>query len=67
MSPDPDAPESSNADPTPPEAALSGSGLAAEKARRLAQVDAIRDAGGNPYPYRFDRTHTVGQIRAAWG
>ncbi|MGK2929185.1 MAG: lysine--tRNA ligase [Acidimicrobiales bacterium] len=44
-----------------------GSGLAAEKARRLAQLDAMRAAGGTPYPYRFDRTHTVGQIREAWG
>ncbi len=29
---------------------LTGSGLAAERARRQAQVDAIRDAGGEPYP-----------------
>jgi lysyl-tRNA synthetase, class II len=67
VSSDPDAPESSTAEPTPPDAALAGSGLAAEKARRLARVDAIRDAGGNPYPYRFDRTHTVAQVRAGWG
>ena len=44
-----------------------GSGLAAEKARRLAQLDAIRAVGRYPYPYRFDRTHTVAQIREAWG
>ena len=44
-----------------------GSGLAAEKARRLAQLDDIRAAGGTPYPYRFDRTHAVSQIRASWG
>ena len=39
----------------PADGQLSGSGLAAEKARRLGLVDAMRDAGGNPYPYRFDR------------
>jgi lysyl-tRNA synthetase, class II len=50
-----------------PEQALSGSGLAAEKARRLAQVEAIRDRGENPYPYRFDRTHTLGEVRSEWG
>jgi lysyl-tRNA synthetase class 2 len=67
VSPDPDVPESIPSVDTPPTGALAGSGLAAEKSRRLAQIDAIRDAGGNPYPYRFDRTHTVGQIRASWG
>ena len=46
---------------------LSGSGLAAEKARRLGVIDAMRDAGDNPYPYRFDRTHTLVEVRAAWG
>ena len=46
---------------------LSGSGLAAEKARRLGLVDAMRDAGGNPYPYRFDRSHTLGEMRETWG
>jgi lysyl-tRNA synthetase class 2 len=44
-----------------------GSGLAAERARRQAQVDAIRAAGGEPYPYRFDRTHTVAEVRQRWG
>ena len=44
-----------------------GSGLAAEKARRLAQIDTIRSEGGTPYPYRFDRTHTIGEIREQWG
>ena len=42
--------------PTP--SAHGGSGLAAERARRQAQVDELRQAGGEPYPYRFDRTHT---------
>ena len=44
-----------------------GSGLAAEKARRLARIDALRDAGVAPYPYRFDRTHTVTEVRTNWG
>ena len=46
---------------------LSGSGLAAEKAKRLAKLDALREAGVEPYPYRFDRTHTLAEIRAAHG
>jgi lysyl-tRNA synthetase class 2 len=45
----------------------SGSGLAAEKARRLAQLDDLRAAGRNPYPYRFDRTATLAELRAAHG
>jgi len=45
---------------------LTGSGLAAEKVRRQGQVDAIRAAGGEPYPYRFDRTHSVAALRAEW-
>lgn len=47
--------------------APTGSGLAAEKARRLALVDAMRAAGREPYPYRFDRTHTVVEVREGWG
>ena len=46
---------------------LSGGGLEAEKARRIAAVESMREAGDNPYPYRFDRTHTLGEIRAAHG
>ena len=65
-----DIPTSS--DPTaetdqPADSRHTGSGLAAEKTRRLAQLDEIRAAGGTPYPYRFDRTHTIAQIRDAWG
>jgi len=45
----------------------SGSGLAAEKARRLAQLEAMRDSGVNPYPYRFDRSHTLEEVRTKWG
>ena len=47
--------------------AASGSGLEAEKTRRLAEVEALRSAGTNPYPYRFDRTHTLEEVRSTWG
>ncbi|MEY2552980.1 MAG: lysyl-tRNA synthetase, class, partial [Ilumatobacteraceae bacterium] len=46
---------------------LVGSGLAAEKAKRLDKVQALRDGGTNPYPYRFDRTHTLGDLRSSFG
>ena len=54
-------------EPTDGEPALTGSGLAAEKARRLALIDSMRTDGIEPYPYRFDRTHTVGDVRDGWG
>jgi lysyl-tRNA synthetase class 2 len=57
----PDAPEVTTPD------AASGSGLAAEKARRLARVAELRDRGVEPYPYRFDRSHTIGDVRREWG
>ena len=44
-----------------------GSGLAAEKLRRLARVTELRNRGEQPYPYRFDRSHTLGEVRAEWG
>ncbi len=47
--------------------APTGSGLAAERTRRLALVDHLREAGDNPYPYRFDRSHTLGEVRDRWG
>ncbi len=46
---------------------LSGSGLAAERTRRLGELDDLRGHGVNPYPYRFDRTHELAEVRAAWG
>jgi lysyl-tRNA synthetase, class II len=46
---------------------LSGSGLAAERARRLAKLEEIRRLGDEPYPYRFDRTHTLAQLHDAHG
>ncbi len=60
-------PEPAPAAPTTATGEPSGSGLAAERARRQAQVDALRAAGREPYPYRFDRTHTVAEVRARWG
>ena len=47
--------------------AQSSSGLAAEMTRRLDNIAALRAQGTNPYPYRFDRTHTLGEIRTAHG
>ncbi|NDI01716.1 MAG: lysine--tRNA ligase, partial [Actinobacteria bacterium] len=41
-----------------------GSGLQAERARRSAQIDEIRAAGGEPYPYRFDRSDSLSEIRS---
>jgi lysyl-tRNA synthetase, class II len=43
------------------------SGLAAERAHRLAKLDALRAKGIEPYPYRFDRSTTLGELRAAHG
>jgi lysyl-tRNA synthetase, class II len=42
---------------------LGTNGLELEKARRLGALDALRAEGTNPYPYRFDRSHTLGEIR----
>ncbi len=47
--------------------ASTGSGLDAEKARRLGRVDELRAAGQQPYPYRFDRSHTLSELRDGWG
>ncbi len=44
-----------------------GSGLVAEKAKRLDKIDALRTAGTNPYPYRFDRSHSLAKLRNEFG
>ncbi|MEN9823045.1 MAG: lysyl-tRNA synthetase [Actinomycetota bacterium] len=44
-----------------------GSGLAAEKAKRLQKLADLRNEGTNPYPYRFDRTTTLADLRSAHG
>ena len=33
---------------------------------RLAKVQAIRARGDEPYPIRFDRTHTLAELRSQW-
>lgn len=38
-----------------------------ERTRRLGRVDDLRAGGVQPYPYRFDRTHTLAELRATWG
>ena len=50
-----------------PENIESERGLVAERNRRLEQIDGMRRDGTNPYPYRFDRTHTLADIRSAHG
>jgi lysyl-tRNA synthetase class 2 len=46
---------------------MAGSGLVAEQAKRLAKLDDLRQHGVNPYPYRFDRSHTLAEVRDAHG
>jgi lysyl-tRNA synthetase class 2 len=41
--------------------------LPAERARRLADVDDLRAQGIDPYPVRFDRDRTLGELRAEFG
>jgi len=38
-----------------------------ESAQRLEKAKALRDLGANPYPTRFERSHSFGQIIAALG
>ncbi|MBM3659715.1 MAG: lysine--tRNA ligase [Actinobacteria bacterium] len=40
---------------------------AGERDRRLAKIDALRAAGVEPYPVRFDRTHTAAEVLEHWG
>ncbi len=51
-------------DDVPPEEEARG--LAAEKALRRAKIESLREHGIEPYPYRFDRTHTLAEVRAAY-
>jgi len=53
-------------DPTAvdPTAALD---VPAERARRLADLDALRARGIDPYPVRFDRDRTLAELRAEFG
>jgi lysyl-tRNA synthetase class 2 len=43
------------------------SDLPAERARRLADLDDLRARGIDPYPVRFDRDRTLGELRAEFG
>ena len=38
-----------------------------ERARRLEKLDALRADGVDPYPVRFDRTHTAAELQEHWG
>ena len=33
---------------------------------RLAKVEKLRARGEDPYPVRFDRTHTLDEVREHW-
>lgn len=59
--------EITSPEPDSTDQATTGSGLIAERARRLGLVEEMRAAGVQPYPYRFDRSHTLSEIRAASG
>jgi lysyl-tRNA synthetase class 2 len=37
-----------------------------ERERRLAKVAELRAAGADPYPVRFDRTHTAVEVHERW-
>jgi lysyl-tRNA synthetase class 2 len=37
-----------------------------QRARRLAKIETLRAQGVNPYPYRFDRDHTLEELRARY-
>ena len=39
---------------------------AEERRRRLAKLDALRAGGTEPYPVRFDRTHTAAELHEHW-
>jgi lysyl-tRNA synthetase, class II len=38
-----------------------------ERERRLEKVVELRAAGDEPYPVRFDRTHTAAELHEQWG
>jgi len=64
--PDPTVPDPTGADPTgaaDPDVPTP----AGERARRLAKLDEWRARGVDPYPVRFDRTHTSAEVLEHWG
>ena len=38
-----------------------------ESAQRLAKAQRLRELGVDPYPTRYERTHTLGTVVATWG
>ena len=38
-----------------------------ESAQRLAKAQRLRELGVDPYPTRYERTHSLGQVAATWG
>ncbi len=46
---------------------LDGSGLAAERQRRLGLLDEKRASGQTTNPYRFASSHTLAELRSEWG
>ena len=37
-----------------------------EFAQRLAKAERVRARGDDPYPVRFDRSHTLAEVRRLW-
>jgi len=67
-----DAPTTEPTEPTdesadPADEAATARGLAAEKAKRLGKLEGLRAQGVEPYPYRYDRSHTLDEVRAGHG
>jgi lysyl-tRNA synthetase class 2 len=60
------ADQTGDAPPTDDRTPLAGHHLTAA---RLAKVESLRSAAGDadPFPHRFERSHTAAAIRAAWG
>ncbi len=57
---------SDRVDPIEAETTDSGhSVLEAERTKRFAKIDDLRQRGDEPYPYRFDRTHALEELRQA--
>jgi lysyl-tRNA synthetase class 2 len=46
---------------------MTGSGRGEEFERRFGKVEKLRAAGEDPYPVRFDRDRTIGELRAEFG
>jgi lysyl-tRNA synthetase class 2 len=47
-------------------APMGGDGSRDERERRLAKLAALRARGTDPYPVRFDRTHTTAELHEHW-